>query len=309
MHARTGGPQGPPVVRHEAHRLLRGAFWLLVALALSGCGGAAHGPAAATVAATTRPAPGFPVGVVGPLPLDVQGIAPRRGTLDEVAGNSLVLVDARVLSPAEVAVAARANPTSHFAIVGASARAEHVPNLAGVVLEQQAAARLAGITAALAASDAGGAAVRVAWVGPEERALAAAFGRGVHAVAPGMAVLHQWSQAVPARCKEAALTALGRGAVVVMAHGGLCADAAAAAAHEQNLPALRLGDFLLPSVAAGLVARDAAGGVFHGGEDVVFGPATGAVGIRTLDPRISSAAAARARQAAQDASSARGSAG
>jgi basic membrane lipoprotein Med (substrate-binding protein (PBP1-ABC) superfamily) len=166
------------------------------------------------------------------------------------------------------------------------------------VLKDDDAAYLAGVTAGIAAGESGDA-TRVAWVGPVERALAVAFGRGVHAAAPGVAVLHQWSRSVPARCKEAALTGLGRSAVVVMAHGGLCAAAAASAAHEQNVPALELDDFLLPSVAAGLVAREAVSGVFHSG-DVVFGPQTGAVGVRTIDPRIGPTAVAGARSAAQD---------
>jgi hypothetical protein len=239
------------------------------------------------------------VGVVGPLRIDVPGVAPHPGTLAQVADDPLVLVDARVVDLAAVVSAATAHPATHFALVGASARAEHIPNLAGIVLRDGEAAYLAGVAAGLTAADAGGA-QRVAWVGPEERMLAAAFGRGVRAGAAGVGVLHQWSRSVPALCKEAALTAIGRGALVIMAHGGLCADAAEAGAHEQNVPALRLGDFLLPSVAAGLVARDAAGGVFHGGEDVVFGAATGAVAVRALDPRISVTTASQVRAAAQD---------
>jgi len=177
-------------------------------------------------------------------------------------------------------------------------KGQHAPNLAGLVLKEGDAAYLAGITAGLAAAETGSSA-RVAWVGPEERSLAAAFGRGVHAAAPGVAVLHQWSRSVPARCKEAALTGLGRSAVVVMAHRGLCAAAAASAAHEQNMPALALGNFMFPAVAAGLVAREAVSGVFHSG-DVVFGPRTGAIGIGKLDPRISPDAVAGGRAAAQD---------
>jgi basic membrane lipoprotein Med (substrate-binding protein (PBP1-ABC) superfamily) len=219
--------------------------------------------------------------------------------LSQVADDALVLVDARAVGIDAVANAARAHPSSHFALVGASARAEHIPNLAGIVLRESEAAYLAGVTAGLTAAEAGGA-ERVAWVGPQERTLGAAFGRGVRAGAAGVGVLHQWSRSVPALCKEAALTAIGRGALVIMAHGGLCADAAEAGAHEQNVPALRLGDFLLPSVAAALVARDAAGGVFHGGEDVVFGAATGAVGVRTLDSRIGVTTTAQVRAAAQD---------
>jgi hypothetical protein len=273
-------------------------LWLLALVAvLGGCGGGRR-EASRTTAPASSTAGGLRIGVVGPLRIDVPGIVPRHETLAHLAGDALVLVDGRVASPTTVAAVARSHPTTHFALVGASVAGVHAPNLAGLVLKQSDAAYLAGVTAGLAAG-AGGGAPRVAWVGPEERTLAAAFGRGVHAAAPGVAVLHQWSRAVPARCKEAALTGLGRSAVVVMAHGGLCAAAAASAAHEQNVPALELGNFLLPDVAAGLVARESARGVFHGG-DVVFGPATGAIGVRKLDPRIDAAVVAGVRAAAQD---------
>ncbi len=268
---------------------------LLAVLAAGGCSGAKR--EASRTTPTTTAADGLRVGVVGPLRVDVPGILPRHETLDRLADDTLVLVDARSANPAALAAVARAHPTTHFALVGASVAGLHAPNLAGLVLRQDDAAYLAGITAGLVAGESGGTA-RVAWVGPEERMLAAAFGRGVHAAAPRVAVLHQWSRVVPARCKEAALTGIGRSAVVVAAHGGLCAAAAASAAHEQNVPALELGNFLFPGVAAGLVAREAARGVFHGG-DVVFGPETGAIGVRRLDPRITSAAVAGARAAAQ----------
>jgi basic membrane lipoprotein Med (substrate-binding protein (PBP1-ABC) superfamily) len=276
------------------------ALCLVAALLASGCGEAKRVTTAATTTARATPAqPELRVGVVGPLRLDLQGVRVVRGRLAAVADEPLVLVDAGAASTATVAASARAHPTTQFAIVGASARAEDVPNLAGVVLERGQAAYLAGVTAGLAAVDAGGDAPRVAWVGPEEPSLVAAFGRGVRAAAPGVAVLHQRSLAVPARCKEAALTALERDAIVIFATRGLCAAAAAAAAHEQNRAALRLRDFLLPAVAAAAVVREASAGIFHGGEDVVFGPSTGAVGVRTLDPRISFSTAAKARAAAQ----------
>jgi basic membrane lipoprotein Med (substrate-binding protein (PBP1-ABC) superfamily) len=270
---------------------------LLCVLALSACGGKHDSAATTTAPATTAPS-GLRIGVVGSLTIDVPGIVPRHETLSHIAPDPLVIVDAHAAPPAVVATVARANPTIHFALVGASVKGLHAPNLAGLVLEEVDAAYLAGVTAGLAAAESG-AAARVAWVGPEERALAASFGRGVHAAAPGVSVLHQWSRSIPGRCKEAALTGLGRSAVVVMAHGGLCAEAAASAAHEQNVPALALGNFQFPAVAAGLIAREAVSGVFHGG-DVVFGPQTGAIGVGKLDPRISPTAVAGARAAAQD---------
>jgi hypothetical protein len=269
---------------------------LLCVLAASACGAKHH--ATATTTTQTTAASGLRIGVVGPLTIDVPGIVPRHETLTHIADDPLVVVDAHTAAPDVLAAVARAHPTIHFALVGASVKGQHAPNLAGVVLKEDDAAYLAGVTAGLAAAETG-AAARVAWVGPEERALAAAFGRGVHAAAPGVAVLHQWSRSVPARCKEAALTGLGRSAVVVMAHRGLCAAAAASAAHEQNMPALALGNFMFPAIAAGLVAREAVSGVFHSG-DVVFGPRTGAIGVGTLDPLISPTAVAGARAAAQD---------
>jgi hypothetical protein len=283
----------------------RGAVLVLCgALLTAGCGGER---ASTTTGASLRAAPAkravaepLRVGVVGPLRVDVPGVRAEPGSLDDVAGAPLVLVDSRSADPADVARAAHAHPASHYAIVGATAEGNRAPNLVGVVLDEEAAAFLGGITAGLVAADEGGADPRVAWIGPEERRLAAAFGRGVHESAPETAVLHQWSRAIPARCKQSALTAIDRGASVVMAHGGVCADAAAAAAHQQNLPALRISDFLLPGVAAGIVARDAAAGVFHGGDDLVFGPETGAVGVSHLDPRISPTTAARARGSAQE---------
>src|SRR4051794_38043491 len=222
----------------------RGMLWLLALLVVGGCGGsrAAVPAPTTTVAAGAARTTGLRVGVVGPLVLDVQGVSERRGTLREVAGAPLVLADAHVVGPAAIAAAARAHPAAHFALVGASTKRHRAPNLVGLVLRRDQAAYLAGVTAGLAAAEGGGAGARVAWVGPAERALAAAFGRGVRSAGPDVAVLHQRSSGIPARCKEAALTALDRGATVVMARGGLCADAAAAAAHEQNVPALRLDD-------------------------------------------------------------------
>jgi ABC transporter substrate-binding protein PnrA-like len=276
---------------------MRVALVLLCVLAVSACGGKHDSAATTAPGATTAPS-GLRIGVVGSLTIDVPGIVPRHETLDRIAPDPLVLVDSHAVNADVAAAVAREHPTIHFALVGASVKGQHAPNLAGLVLDENAAAYLAGVTAGLAAADSDTSA-RVAWVGPEERALAASFGRGVHAAAPAVAVLHQWSRSVPGRCKEAALTGIGRSAVVVMAHGGLCAAAAASAAHEQNLPALALGDFLFPGVAAGLVAREAVTGVFHGG-DVLFGPQTGAVGVGKLDPRIAPSAVAGARAAAQD---------
>jgi basic membrane lipoprotein Med (substrate-binding protein (PBP1-ABC) superfamily) len=291
---------------------------LVLALLAAGCGGGDGGRKAtpATTAATkttaTREASSagdLRIGLVGPLTVDVAGVATEHGKLAQVADAPLVVVSARAASLAAVAAAARSHAASHFALVGESTKSDRASNLVGLVLGDGQAATLAGLVGGYAAADAGGTAPRVAWVGPQERPLANAFARGVHRALPAAVVLDEWSRSIPARCKEAALTAIGRGATVVMAHGGLCARAAIAGAHQQNVPGLQLGDFQFPGIAANLVARDAAAGVFHGGEDIVFGASSGAVGIGVLDPRISVATTVLARTAAQDLASGRRPAG
>ncbi|HVW89926.1 MAG TPA: hypothetical protein VHC01_10705 [Gaiellaceae bacterium] len=276
-----------------------GAALALVVLCCAGCGGARHAAVTTTLEAKRAFAPaGLRVGVVGPLRLDVPGIVVRRGTLAQLSGLPLVVVSARTTGLAAVADAARANPGTHYALIGASTKEDRVKNLVGIVLRDDEAAQVGGVLAGLVAAANGGATPRVAWVGPEEEKLAAAFGRGVRQAAPAVAVLHQWSKRIPARCEEAALTAIERGAAIVMAHGGLCADAAEQGAHQQNLPALRLSDFELPGVAASVIARDAVAGVYQGNEDIVFGSTSGAIAVGAVDPRISLGIVVRARAVA-----------
>jgi hypothetical protein len=281
---------------------LRAVLGLFLALLCTGCGGVRRATTTTTttttVAKPTAPS-GLRVGIVGPLALDVPGVVAVRGTLDGL-DTSLVLVSAETHGVAAVLAAAQAQPATHFALVGASTKGHRAPNLAGLVLEDDQAALIAGYVAGLVAQDAGTRAPRVAWVGPVEHGLARAFARGVHRALPGAAVLDEWSRSIPGWCKEAALGAIERGAMVVMAHGGLCARAAIAGAHEQNVPGLRLGEFEFPDLVANVVARDAVAGVFHGGEDIVFGAASGAVGVGALDPLIPLATVGRARAALQD---------
>lgn len=279
---------------------------LVVALLGAGCGGArkAAAPTTTTARTTTAAAGEFRVGLVGPLTLEVAGVASEHGTLGQVADAPLVLVAAGAAGLPAVAAAARTHPSSHFALVGGSTKPDRVGNLAGLVLRDEQAARLAGIVAGYAAADVGGTAPRVAWVGPQERRLANAFAQGVHHALPGATVLDEWSRTIPGRCKEAALAGIARGAMVVAADRGLCAEAAIAAAQQQNVPGLQLSDFEFRNAVANLVVRDAAAGVYHGGEDVVFGAGSGAIGVGKLDPRISVATLMRARAAAQELASA-----
>jgi basic membrane lipoprotein Med (substrate-binding protein (PBP1-ABC) superfamily) len=280
------------------------ALALLCAATAAGCGGAHHTTTTRTTAATPSPTPapaagGLRVGVVGPLDVRVSGAVAQHGTLEQVAGNPLVLVSPEAADAATVAGVAAANPTSHFALVGASSTGHHRPNLVGLVLNDKQAALLGGVVAGLVAAGQGGVDARVAWAGPEERSLAAAFAQGARDVRPGTTVLHAWSRDLPASCKEAALGAIAQGAVAVMAHAGLCADAAIAGANQQNRLGLRISDFELPSVPIGVVVQDAIAGMYRGGEDIVFDASSGAIGVRHLDPGISADIAVRARAAAQ----------
>ncbi|HEY5294356.1 MAG TPA: hypothetical protein VIJ70_02620 [Gaiellaceae bacterium] len=275
----------------------------LVAFLAAGCGASPHATVtvtttrtAATLRLKTAPA-GLSVGVTGRLPLEVPGASIRPVSLDALGGQALVLVT-RGKSAALVAAAA-AHAQIHFALIGRSARALHLANVTGIVLRDDQAVRLGGAIAALSAAEEGGRSARVAWVGPDEP-LVDQFVRGVHDAVPHAVVLRAWSPSTPASCKEAALGAIDRGATVVMARGGLCADAAIEGAHQQNHPGLQLSDFELPSIAAEQVVRAAVAGIYHGGEDVVFGARSGAIAVRTLDPRISPQVAVRARAAAQE---------
>ena len=280
--------------------MLRATIIITAAILAAGCGGAHQAAVTTTTTKAAKPKPaGLRIGVVGPLQVDVAGTHVEHGTLAQVADAPLVLVDAAADDAPTVATVAATHPSSHFALVGASAKNVRQGNLVGLVIRDEQAALLGGFVAGLVAKEEGSRAARLAWIGPQENALVAAFARGVHDALPGAIVLHSWSKDVPARCKEAALGAIERGANVVMAHGGLCADAVASAAHEQNHVALSLGNFELKAIPAAVVARDAAAGVFHGGEDLVFGATSGAIGISGLDRRISSATVLRARAAAQ----------
>lgn len=283
-----GGPYGSP-------RLV--LMSLAVVVLAAGCGGKV---ASTTTSATTaKPPPvGLRVGVVGQLDVKASGAVISHLALRATADQSLVIVTAwSQPNDTATAAAAVANPSTHYALVGRSAAALRLPNLVGVVIRDDQAARLGGAVAGLAVR--GEQNRRVAWVGPQNTALADAFVQGVHAVEPGTVVLRAWSVDLPASCKESALGAIARGATVVMAPHGLCAAAAIDGAHERNQPGLQLSDFELPGVAAVQIVRDAIHGRYHGREDILFGAASGAVGVRNLDPRFPAAVTSQARTLAE----------
>lgn len=277
--------------------MLRTIVILLVALVAAGCG--AKSPPGRTVVQHTGPPSLLRVGVVGPLDVSVPCVAVTHGTLASVRRFPLVLVAAGSVGGQAVSTVAAANPGSHFALVGASVQGVDQPNLVGVTFRESQAAQLGGALAGYVVAAQGVGDPRVAWIGAADPALIRSFRRGVHQVAGGVTILVDLSPTVPAACKEAALSAILRRAVFVIAHGGLCAAAVAAAAADQNQVAASLSDFELPNAAVDAVVRSAVGGTYFGGEDVTFGLAAGAIGIRRLDPRVTAAVAVEARNAAQ----------
>jgi basic membrane lipoprotein Med (substrate-binding protein (PBP1-ABC) superfamily) len=283
------------------------ALSVLCAGAAAGCGSAPQTTTTVAVKRASVPVRpvGLRVGLVGPLEVRaVPGVSiAGRGALATMPAYPLVVVSAQSVGIATVEAVATRHPTSHYVYVGGSTKGHRRPNLVGLVLNDAQAATLGGSVAGLVASEQGGKDARVAWVGPEQGALADAFTRGVRSVQPGTTVLRASTSALPAACKEAALGAIARGAVVVMAQKGLCADAAIAGAHQQNHVGLQISDFELTDVPIGVLIGDAVAGVFRGGEDIVFDASSGAIGVRHLDPRISADIAVRARAAAQQLSS------
>ena len=270
---------------------------ILAVLACTACG--AQTPRTRTVAVRTGPPPVLRVGVVGPLVVSVPRVAVRRGTLASVQRYPLVLVAAGHVTTRALAAVAAANPDSHFALVGASVQSVKQPNLAGIVFRETQAAQLGGILAGYTAAAQGISQPPVAWVGPAGLDLVRSFTHGVHQVAGGVTVLVDRTPATPAACKESALSAFLRRAVVVMARQGICAAAVAAAAADQNRVAASVPDFELPDAVVESVVRAAVNGSYSGGEDVIFGFATGAIGVRRLDRRVPAVVATRVRSAAQ----------
>src|SRR2546430_3141448 len=122
----------------------------LVGLLLAGCGGAGkRSLATTTIEASSHPA-GLRVGVVGGLNVRVAGATVEHVSLRRAADETLVLVSVGAPASSNLPAQAAAHPGTHYVLIGASAAAQRLPNLAGVVLRDDQAARLGGIVAGLA---------------------------------------------------------------------------------------------------------------------------------------------------------------
>ena len=179
---------------------------------------------------------GLHVGVVGPLEARAPGAIVERGRLGDLAGDRLVLVSAASSAVGRSGgCRRRASGDALRARRRVGGGQQGSPNLAGIVLRHDQAARLGGVVAGLIVADEGARQPRVAWVGPRS-GRSQTPRRGRPHIAPAAIVLRQWSADRPAACKESALEVIPRGATVVRHAVGLCAEAAIAGAHQQNAP-------------------------------------------------------------------------
>ena len=267
---------------------MRGAALIVICLVAAGCGGGNRDVGTTETTAKQRTAPPAEPG------LRVAELGNKSENLDEA---DIVVVPRGTRGVEEIA---REHPDAHFVLVGTPYERAPGPNVAGVLFREDEAAYLAGVVAGLVTMGEGSLDARVAWVGGRREAVADAFARGVHGVDPRVRVSRRWTETEAALCKEAALDAVARGASVLLTGIGACANGVLAAAREQNAVGLSLGDFERPGVAVDRLVRDARQGLYHGGENLVFGTASGAVGVGRLDPRVPADAVAEARAVEQE---------
>jgi basic membrane protein A len=268
---------------------MRGAALVIICLLAGGCGAGSSRTAATTeTTAKRQTAPAVEPGI------RVADLGNEAESLDRA---DLVVVPRGSRGVEQLA---REHPDAHFLLIGTSYERVPAPNVAGILFREDEAAYLAGVVAGLVASGEGALDASVAWVGGRRIAVADAFERGVQGIDPAVHVTRTWSETRPTLCKEAALDEVARGASVLLTGTGGCADGVLAAAREQNVVGLSLGDFERPEVAVDQFVRDARQGLFHGRENVVFGTASGAVGVGRLDPRVPADAVAEARAVEQE---------
>src|SRR5205085_10643122 len=105
-------------------------------------------------------------------------------------------------------------------------------NVAGLLFREDEAAYLAGVVGGLVATESSSLDATVAWVGTRRPRIADAFARGAADVDARVRVLDVWSAPAAARCKESSLDAIARGARVVFAGTGACAEGALAGAQD-----------------------------------------------------------------------------
>lgn len=214
--------------------------------------------------------------------------------------------------------AARSHPRVSFAVVDVSQASlpSRPANVRGLLFEEREAGYLAGYLAGLVGKEAAGARRIVGSVGgrrtPEVDRYIAGFQAGARAADPRVELLNAYTGGVGgrARCKELALAQIAQGAGVVFPVAGRCGLGALEAAGERSVwgigvdvDRLALGPHMLTSatknadVAVFLTIQAARDGRLAGGEDVVFGVASGGVGLGEISPLVAPELVVQVQQA------------
>jgi len=211
----------------------------------------------------------------------------------------LVIAVGFLMAEALETVAAR-YPDVSFAIIDYSQAAmESRPgNVRGLLFKEQEAGYLVGYLAGLLTKQEAGSRQVIGSVGglkipPVDRYIAG-YQAGAKAANPKIETLNAYSQDFvdQAKCKEAALDQIGRGARVIFQVAGQCGLGALSAAEETNVRGIGvdadqayLGDHVLTSalkrvdVAVFQTIQAVQDGSFQGGQNTVFDVASGAVGL------------------------------
>jgi basic membrane protein A and related proteins len=226
---------------------------------------------------------------------------PNLGTFgqqgyDLVIGNGFLMGDA-------VATSAKRFPKSKFAIIDFSQAAMKgkPTNAQGLVFKEQEGGYLVGYLAGLYAKDNNADTVSV--IGgqkvPAVDHYIAGYQAGAKAANPDITVLSGYSQDFvdQAKCKELALSQIGRGSKVVFAAAGQCGLGAIDAAKERDVQAIGVDNdqsFLGPQVITSATKKvdvavydaikAAQDGTFKGGSDLVFDVKNEGMGVGKISP-------------------------
>jgi basic membrane protein A and related proteins len=240
--------------------------------------------------------------------LDVQGrVVVSRANADYVpnltslakADYDLVIAVGFLMADA-LDIVARRFPDTNFAIIDFAQEAmkSKPKNVRGLIFKEQEAGYLVGYLAGLVAKEEAGSQQVIGSVGglkipPVDRYIAG-YQAGAEKASPGITTLNSYSQDFvdQAKCKEAALDQIARGAHVIFQVAGQCGLGALSAAKEKNVRGIGvdadqsyLGDHILTSalkkvdVAVYQTVQAAQDGTFVGGRNSVFDVASGGVGL------------------------------
>jgi basic membrane protein A and related proteins len=218
-------------------------------------------------------------------------------------------------------VVAKRFPDASFAIIDYSQAALKTKptNVRGLLFKEQEAGYLVGYLAGLVTNEEAGSKLVIGSVGgqkipPVDRYIAG-YQAGAKKAAPGITTLNAYSQDFvdQAKCKEAALDQIARGARVVFQVAGQCGLGVLSAASEKNIWGIGvdadqayLGPHILTSalkkvdVAVFETIQAVQDGSFQGGEDTTFDVASGGVGMGEVSPDVPTELVSQVNQVQDD---------